>query len=204
MVNPATTSRLTIRKFLLSWVRRRTHELCFVRLSGLVGPVSRDTAWLSQRYPPRLRAMGFLVSQHGQLDAIPPPRFLSVSPLEHMRSRGAIPLPLKRGISAILPRYPMKTRQMGAITPLCDTISKGYCAIWGGISHWAAKTAKSRKWEKEIKNQMETAQHKDLRAPILYVGGVPLLLYFPGKEPPHKENLGSDPTHPNTDDGRRV
>ena len=26
-------------------------------------------------------------------------------------------------------------------TPLCDTISKGYCAIWGGISHWAAKLA---------------------------------------------------------------
>ena len=25
--------------------------------------------------------------------------------------------------------------------PLCDTISKGHCAIWGGISHWAAKGA---------------------------------------------------------------
>ena len=49
------------------------------------------------------------------------------------------PPPLKRGISAILARYPMKIRQMGAIPPLCDTISKGYCAIWGGISHWAAK-----------------------------------------------------------------
>ena len=35
-------------------------------------------------------------------------------------------------ISAILARYPMKTRQMGCDTPLCDTISKGYCAIWGG------------------------------------------------------------------------
>ena len=87
---------------------------------------------------PLLRAMGFLVSQHGQLGAIPPPPFLSASPLESMRSGGAIP-PLKRGISAILARYPMKTRQMGAIPPLCDTISKGYCAIWGGISHWAAK-----------------------------------------------------------------
>ena len=35
-------------------------------------------------------------------------------------------------------------------------------------------------------------QHKDLRAPILYVTG-PLLLYFPGKEPPHKKCLGWDP-----------
>ena len=27
----------------------------------------------------------------------------------------------------------------GCDTPLCDTISKGYCAMWGRISHWAAK-----------------------------------------------------------------
>ena len=47
---------------------------------------------------PLLRAMGFLVSQHGQLGAIPPPPFLSVSPLESMRSGGAIPPPSK-GVS---------------------------------------------------------------------------------------------------------
>ena len=47
---------------------------------------------------PLLRAMGFLVAQHGQLGAIPPPPFLSVSPLEHMRSGGAIPPPSK-GVS---------------------------------------------------------------------------------------------------------
>ena len=45
-----------------------------------------------------LRAMGFLVSQHGQLGAIPPPPFLSFSPLESMRSGGAIPPPSK-GVS---------------------------------------------------------------------------------------------------------
>ena len=57
--------------------------------------------------------------------------------------------PLKRGISAILPRYPMKTRQMGAIPPLCDTISKGYCAVWGGtISHWAAKCVYRISWRR--------------------------------------------------------
>ena len=32
---------------------------------ALSGPVLRDTARLSQRYPPSLCAMGFLVSQHG-------------------------------------------------------------------------------------------------------------------------------------------
>ena len=40
---------------------------------------------------PTLCAMGLLVSQHGQLGAIPPPLFLSVSPLESMRSGRAIP-----------------------------------------------------------------------------------------------------------------
>ena len=47
---------------------------------------------------PLLRAMGFLGSQHGQLGAIPPPPFLSISPVESMRSGGAIPPPLK-GVS---------------------------------------------------------------------------------------------------------
>ena len=64
-----------------------------------------------------------------------------------MRRGGAIPPPPpKRGISAILARYPMKTRQNVCDCPLCDIISKGYCARWGllremgeGISHWAAK-----------------------------------------------------------------
>ena len=81
---------------------------------------------------PLLRAMGFLVSQHGKLGAIPPPPFLSVSPLESMRSGGAIP-PLKRGISAILARYPMKTRQMGAISPSAILSRKGI-ARYGGVN----------------------------------------------------------------------
>ena len=43
-------------------------------------------------------AMGFLVSQHGQLGAIPPPPFLSVPRLECMRSGGAIaPPPPQKG-----------------------------------------------------------------------------------------------------------
>ena len=104
---------------------------------GLSGPVLRDTARLSQRYPPIARYGVFGVSTW-PIGCDTPSPFLSVSPLESMQSGGAIP-PLERGISAILARYPLKTRQMGAIPPLCDTISKGYCAIWWGISHWAAK-----------------------------------------------------------------
>ena len=48
---------------------------------------------------PLLRAMGFLVSQHGQMGAIPPPPLLSISPLESMRSGGAIPRPQKGHLS---------------------------------------------------------------------------------------------------------
>ena len=49
------------------------------------------------------------------------------------------PPPLKRGISAILARYPMKTRQMGANnTPLRYYLER-VLRDMGGISHWAAK-----------------------------------------------------------------
>ena len=53
--------------------------------------------------PSHCAPWGFLVSQHGQSGAIPPPPFLSFSPLESMRSGGARypPPPLERGISAI-------------------------------------------------------------------------------------------------------
>ena len=89
--------------------------------------------------------MGFLVFQHGQLGAIPPPPFLSVSPLEYKRSRGAIPPPQK-GYLSDTSAIPYENKANGCDTPLCDTISKGYCAIWGGISHWAAKVT-IQTWE---------------------------------------------------------
>ena len=82
---------------------------------------------------PLLRTMGFLVSQHGQLGAICPPPFLSFSPLESMRSGGPIPPP--QSISAILARYHMKTRQMGAMRYYLEKVLRDR----GGISHWAAK-----------------------------------------------------------------
>ena len=75
----------------------------------------------------------FLVSQHGQLGAIPPPPFLSVSPLESMRSGGAIPpSPPSKGVSQ-LARYPKKTRQMGANPPSAILSRKGI-ARYGGVS----------------------------------------------------------------------
>ena len=55
-----------------------------------------------------------------------------------MRSGGAI-TPYLSDTCAL----PFENKANGCDTPLCDTISKGYCAIWGGISHWAAKFSSS-------------------------------------------------------------
>ena len=86
------------------------------------GPVLRPTARLSPRYP-LLWAMGFLVSHWVRC----PPPLLSLSPLESTRSGGVIPPPPhnKRGISAILARYHMKTRQNGCDTPFALLSRKG-------------------------------------------------------------------------------
>ena len=110
----------------LSWPRLL--ESLGVRY-GLSGPVLRDTARLSQRYPPIARYGVFGVSRWPIGCDTPPPPFSERFPLgEHVKWRCDTPPPSK-GVS----------QQYLRDTPLCDTISKGYCAIWGGISHWAAK-----------------------------------------------------------------
>ena len=86
---------------------------------------------------PLLRAMGFLVSQHGQLGAIPPPPFLSVPPWRACEVR--VRYPPTKGYLSDTCAIPFENKEKACDTPFCDTISKGYCAIWGGISHWATK-----------------------------------------------------------------
>ena len=91
----------------------------------LSGPVLRDTARLSQRYPPIARYGVFGVSTWPIGCDTPLPLSEPFHPWRACEVEVRYP-PLKRGISAILARYPMKTRQN--------------CAIWGGILHWAAKS----------------------------------------------------------------
>ena len=66
---------------------------------------------------------------------------LSVSPVESIRRGCAIPPPppTKEVSQRYLRDTLWKKMQNACDTLLGDTISKGYCAIWGGISHWAAK-----------------------------------------------------------------
>ena len=104
---------------------------------GLSGPVLRDTARLSQRYPPIARYGVFGVSTWPLgCDTASP--FSERFPLgEHAEWRCDTP-PQKRYLSDTC-AIPYENKANGRDTPLCDTISKGYCAIWGGISLWAAK-----------------------------------------------------------------
>ena len=108
-------------------------------IAALSGPVLRDTARLSQRYP--------CIARYGVLG-------VSAWPI------GCdTPSPFSER-SAILARYPMKTSQMGAIPPFAILSRKGIARYGGGISHWAAKSMpqnaqqnyKSDRWANQLSN----------------------------------------------------
>ena len=108
---------------------------------SLSGPVLRDTARLSQRYPPITRYGVFGVSTW-PLGCDTPSPFSKRFPLgEHAKWRWDTPP--QKGYLSDTRAIPFENKANGCDTPLCDTISKGYCAIWGGISHWAAKLSHS-------------------------------------------------------------
>ena len=107
----------------------------------LSGPVLRDTARLSQRYPPIARYGVFGVSTWPIACDTPSP-FSQRFPLgQHAKWR--CDTPPQKGYLSGTRAIPFENKANGCDTPLCDTISKGYCAIWGGISHWAEKRQKS-------------------------------------------------------------
>ena len=107
----------------------------------LSGPVLRDTARLSQRYPPIARYGVFGVSTW-PIGCDTPSPFSERFPLgEHAKWR--CDTPPQKGYLSDTCAIPYENKANVCDTPLCDTISKGYCAIWGGISHWAAKCTQS-------------------------------------------------------------
>ena len=55
------------------------------------------------------------------------------------RAKWRCDTPPQKGYLSDTCAIPFENKANGCDTPLCDTISKGYCAIWGGISHRAAK-----------------------------------------------------------------
>ena len=62
---------------------------------------------------------------------------------EHAKWRCDTPPPTPRkGYLSDTCAIPHENKANGCDTPFCDTISKGYCARWGVVSHWSAKSAK--------------------------------------------------------------
>ena len=97
----------------------------------LSGPVLRDTARLSQRYPPIARYGVFGVSTW-PIGCDTPSPFSERYPLESMQSGGRYPPPPQKGYLRDTSAIPYENTANGCDTPLCDTISKGCCAIGGG------------------------------------------------------------------------
>ena len=99
---------------------------------NLSGPVLRDTARLSQRYPPVARYGVFGVSTW-PIGCDTPSPFSERFPLgEHAKWR--CDTPPQKGYLSDTCAIPYEKKAHGCNTPLRDTISEGYCTIWGGVS----------------------------------------------------------------------
>ena len=111
----------------------------------LSGPVLRDTARLSQRYPPIARYGVFGVSTWPIGCDTPSPRFLSVLPLESMRSGGAISPPQKGYLSDTC-AIPSENKANGCDTPPPSAIlSRKGIARYGGVSRTGPLRERPRK-----------------------------------------------------------
>ena len=75
--------------------------------------------------------------------------------------------PPQKGYLSDTCAIPYENKENACDTPLCDTISKGYCAIWGGISHWAAKPVGSQ--ELALKVPKRGQFHAVMRVDMLRV-----------------------------------
>ena len=106
---------------------------------NLSGPVLRDTARLSQRYPPIARYGVFGVSTWPIGCDTPSP--LSTSPFrEHAKWRCDTPPPPSKGVSQrYLRDSPRKQGKWARYPPLRYYLDKVLRDMGRGISHWAAK-----------------------------------------------------------------
>ena len=113
---------------------KKTTSKMSIRIALLVAPycaIPRD--YLSDT--PLLRAMGFLVSQHGQLGAIPPPPFLSVSPLESIREvEVRYPPPPQKGYLSDTCAIPYENKAKSARYPPLRYYLERVWRDMGGVS----------------------------------------------------------------------
>ena len=134
---------------------------------NLSGPVLHDTARLSQRYPCIARYGVFGVSTC-PIGCHTPAPFSERFPLgAHAKWRCDTPPPLKRGISAILARYPLKAREMGAIPPSAILPQKGI-ARYGAVS----RTGPLRSCLSRVKGRSSPARGYKFGCVCSYMAGV--------------------------------
>ena len=99
---------------------------------------------------PLLRSMGFWVSQHDQLGVIPPPPFMSLSPLESIRSGGAIPPPPQKGYLSDTCAIPHEDKVTRVRYPPLRYYLERVLRDMGGIPHWAAKCMRCHESKPEL------------------------------------------------------
>ena len=122
---------------------------------------------------PLLRAMGFLVSQHGQLGAIPPPPFLSVFPLEE-HAKWRCDTPPSKGVSQRYLRDTLGKQGKWVRYPPLRYYLERVLRDMGGISHWAAKHAHKREQTQTDANKRKIKDlHPLSRTPVC---GNPILV----------------------------
>ena len=122
--------------------RRRNdniNKICVLEAfgEGLSGPVLRDTARLSQRYPPIARYGVFGVSTW-PIGCDTPSPFSERFPLgEHAKWRCDTLPP--QGYLSDTCTIPYENKANGCDTPLCDTINLRFGGAWGGETSRAAQ-----------------------------------------------------------------
>ena len=120
--------------------------------------------------PPYCALWGFWCLNMANWVRYPLPLFSAVLPWRACEVEVREP-PLKRGISAILARYPMKTRRMGAIPPSAILSRKGI-ARYGGVSCTGPLRCKWTRpfWETDCKRaprNLSSAQAAPFAVPAL-------------------------------------
>ena len=131
----------------------------FIELRSFVlsGPVMRDTARLSQRYPPIAHYGVFGVSTW-PIGCDTPSPFSERFPLESMRSGGAIPAPPKawqQGYLSDTGAIPYENKANGCDTPLVAILSRKGIARYGEVSRigplWSLRTQNARTFPKSLR-----------------------------------------------------
>ena len=97
----------------------------------------RDTARTISAIPPYCALWGFWCLNMANWVRYPLPLSERFSPWSTCEVE--VRYPPSKGVCQRYFRDTLWKQANGCDIPLCDTISKGYCPIWGGISHWAAK-----------------------------------------------------------------